>query len=219
MDLLATIVAFWVISLSGALSPGPLTAMAISEGARTGFWSGPKLALGHGLIEALLVVAIAYGLGTWLQIPIVAGMIGIAGGALLLWMGYGLVAGAVRGEMSLQAARQAQSRSPSGLHLGPVWAGALLSVGNPFWSLWWVTFGASQILRVAPYGVFALAFFYLIGHWSVDLGWLSLLSLATASGRGIISARVYQAALIICGLFLIAFAGYFGWSGWQLLTR
>ncbi len=217
MELVTIIAAFWVISLSGALSPGPLTAVAISEGARAGFWSGPKLALGHGLIEALLVAAIAYGLGSWLQIPTVAGVIGIAGGALLLWMGYDLTRGALRGARSLQALPD--EKASKGPHLGPIWAGVLLSVGNPFWSLWWATFGASQILRVAPYGVLALAFFYLVGHWSVDLGWLSLLSLATSSGRGVIGERAYRAALLVCGLFLIAFAGYFGWSGWQLLLR
>ncbi len=217
MEIIAIAAAFWVISLSGALSPGPLTALAISEGARAGFWSGPKLALGHGLIEGLLVLAIAYGLGGWLQQPTVAGLIGVAGGLLLLWMGYGLVTGAWRGRMSLQSART--DPPPGVTRLGQVAAGVLLSVGNPYWSLWWATFGASQILRVAPYGLLGLAFFYIIGHWTTDLGWLSLLSLATASGRSVVSERVYRIALMICGVFLIVFAGYFGWSGWRFLMQ
>ncbi len=217
MEIIAIAAAFWVISLSGALSPGPLTALAISEGARAGFWSGPKLALGHGLIEGLLVLAIAYGLGGWLQQPTVAGLIGVAGGLLLLWMGYGLVTGAWRGRMSLQSART--DPPPGVTRLGQVAAGVLLSVGNPYWSLWWATFGASQILRVASYGLLGLAFFYIIGHWTTDLGWLSLLSLATASGRSVVSERVYRIALMICGVFLIVFAGYFGWSGWRFLMQ
>ncbi|NOZ29571.1 MAG: LysE family transporter [Chloroflexi bacterium] len=217
MELIAIVAAFWVISLSGALSPGPLTALAISEGARAGFWSGPKLALGHGLIEGALVLAIAYGLGSWLQQPVVAGTIGLAGGVLLLWMGYGLVAGVWRGHLSLQDAHAASP--PSAVRLGQVPAGVLMSVGNPYWSLWWATFGASQILRVAPYGLWALAFFYVVGHWTADLGWLSLLSMATASGRRVISDRVYRITLVVCGLFLIAFAVYFGWSGWGFLAR
>ncbi len=57
---------FFIISLSGALSPGPLTTMAITEGTRRGRWSGWWLSLGHGLIEGSLVLAVAYGLGTWL---------------------------------------------------------------------------------------------------------------------------------------------------------
>lgn len=217
MDLITIAAAFWLISLSGALSPGPLTAMAISEGARAGFWSGPKLALGHGLIEGMLVLAIAYGLGGWLQQPIMAGLIGLAGGLLLLWMGYGLIVGAWSGRLSLQHARKAPP--PGAARLGQVAAGVLLSVGNPYWSLWWATFGASQILRVAPYGLLGLAFFYVIGHWTTDLGWLSLLSLATASGRNVIGERAYRIALLVCGAFLIAFAGYFGWSGWRFLAK
>ena len=44
-QLLAT---FFIISLTGALAPGPLTTMAIVEGSRRGKWSGARLAAGHG---------------------------------------------------------------------------------------------------------------------------------------------------------------------------
>src|SRR3972149_43268 len=47
----------FVISLTGALSPGPLTTLAVREGVRKGFWAGPALAAGHGIVELALVVA------------------------------------------------------------------------------------------------------------------------------------------------------------------
>ncbi len=68
-QLLPLYATFMLISFSGALSPGPLTAVAISEGARAGRWAGTKLALGHGLVEIPVVFAIAYGLGTFLRQP------------------------------------------------------------------------------------------------------------------------------------------------------
>ena len=61
-QLLGLYLAFAVLSLTGALSPGPLTTMAITEGARVGRWAGIRLALGHGLIEIPLVFAIATGI-------------------------------------------------------------------------------------------------------------------------------------------------------------
>jgi len=94
IQLLPLYATFMLISLSGALSPGPLTALSISEGARAGRWSGTRLALGHGLVEIPLVFAIAYGLGAWLRQPLVGGLIGLVGAAVLLWMGYGLTVGA-----------------------------------------------------------------------------------------------------------------------------
>ncbi|GAB4562733.1 MAG: LysE family transporter [Anaerolineae bacterium] len=215
MDLILAIGTFWVVSLSGALSPGPLSALAITEGARSGAWSGPKLALGHGLAEAALVGGIAYGLGAWLQRPMVAGGIGLVGGAILLWMGYGLTVNAWQGRLTLQTAREAPASQA--VRLGAVPAAVLVSIGNPYWSLWWATFGASQIARVMPYGAGALALFYVLGHWTADLGWLSVLSLTTASGSRLIGERTYRAALLICGLFLLAFGGYFIWSGWHLV--
>jgi threonine/homoserine/homoserine lactone efflux protein len=72
-QLLPLYATFMLISLSGALSPGPLTALSISEGARAGRGSGTRLALGHGLVEIPLVFAIAYGLGAWLRQPLLVG--------------------------------------------------------------------------------------------------------------------------------------------------
>ncbi len=34
----------FLVSLTGALSPGPLTTLAVREGVRRGFWAGPALA-------------------------------------------------------------------------------------------------------------------------------------------------------------------------------
>ncbi|MCX7668933.1 MAG: lysine transporter LysE, partial [Anaerolineae bacterium] len=59
-ELFSLYATFMLISLSGALSPGPLTALAIGEGARAGRWAGTRLAIGHGLVEIPLVFAIAY---------------------------------------------------------------------------------------------------------------------------------------------------------------
>ena len=48
----------FVIALSGALMPGPLLTVTISESARRGFVAGPLLIAGHGLLELALVVAL-----------------------------------------------------------------------------------------------------------------------------------------------------------------
>lgn len=209
-------ISFWVISLSGALSPGPLTALAITEGARSGRWSGAKMAVGHGLTEIVLIVGITYGLGSLLQNPWVGGFTGLVGGAFLLWMGYGLTTGAWRGQLTLASAQSAPP--PAAMRLGPVAAGVLLSLANPYWALWWVTIGAGYILRVANLGLLGIGFFYLLAHWTTDVGWLSGLSWAVASGRGWLGEGVYRGILLVCGVFLVAMSLFFAYSGWQFLA-
>jgi len=193
----------FAISLTGAMSPGPLTTLAITEGARRGRWAGGWLSAGHGLIEGSLVVAIGLGLGSFLQQPVVSALIGIGGGLFLMWMGWGLVSG-------VQAAANAEA--PAVTRLGLVPAGVALSLSNPYWSLWWGTVGAGLILTALEWGALGLAIFYLV-HWLTDLIWLNLMSFLTASGRGLMNERIYRGVLMTCGLFLSAFSVYFVVSG------
>lgn len=208
---------FMLVSLSGALSPGPLTAVSLSEGVRAGRWSGAKLALGHGLVEFPLVLAIAYGLGQFLQRPLVNGLVALFGSAVLLWMGYGLISGVLRRRLSLDAA--ASAPAPAMLRYGHVPGGVALTVTNPYWSLWWASLGATYVARTAGLGLGLLAVVGLwFMHWLTDVGWLGGLSVLMASGRGLIGDRLYRGILFGCGLFLMGFALFFAWSGVQTLA-
>jgi threonine/homoserine/homoserine lactone efflux protein len=209
---------FMLISLSGALSPGPLTALALSEGARVGRWTGARLALGHGLVEIPLVFAVAYGLGSWLRRPVVGGIVGIVGAGVLLWMGYGLAAGAWRNRLALTDG--AAAPVPGALRWGHIPGGVFFTLANPYWSLWWATLGAAYVarvtaLRMGPWTVGGLA----VTHWLTDLVWLGALSLLVASGRKVISPKVYRGLLLACGVFLLGFGFYFAWSGLNFLWR
>src|SRR3989304_3611102 len=73
----------FVVSLTGALSPGPLTTMAVREGVRRGFWAGPILASGHGVIELALVIGLALGLDRLLDSDGVTATVALLGGGLL----------------------------------------------------------------------------------------------------------------------------------------
>jgi hypothetical protein len=50
-------------------------------------------------------------------------------------------------------------------------------------------------------------------HILTDLGWLSLIAFALASGRRIMSRGAYRGVLLACGLFLLALGGWFVASG------
>ena len=52
----------FVLALSGALMPGPLLTVTVSESSRRGMSTGPLMIFGHGLLELALIVALVSGL-------------------------------------------------------------------------------------------------------------------------------------------------------------
>ena len=49
----------FVVGLSGALVPGSMLAVTVAAAARLGFWAGPAVVAGHGVLEIAAVALIA----------------------------------------------------------------------------------------------------------------------------------------------------------------
>ena len=60
--LLSVFVLGFITALSGAMMPGPLLTATISESTRRGFLAGPRLMVGHALLEAALLLLLLWGL-------------------------------------------------------------------------------------------------------------------------------------------------------------
>ncbi|MDE3091517.1 MAG: LysE family transporter, partial [Chloroflexota bacterium] len=108
MELLLLAGSWWIVGFSGAMMPGPVTTLIVTETARRGFIAGPLITIGHVLLEAAMVVALFFGLGDLLKQNSVAGAIGLLGGLFLLWMGFDIVRGAWQGRVSFNATAHAE---------------------------------------------------------------------------------------------------------------
>ncbi|MCK5095187.1 MAG: LysE family transporter [Spirochaetes bacterium] len=75
-----------LISLSGVMSHGPITAVTIGKGSDSPH-AGAIVAAGHGIVEFPLMIAIYYGFGQLLNLSYVKSAIGLVGGLFLLYMG------------------------------------------------------------------------------------------------------------------------------------
>lgn len=200
----------FMLGLSGAMMPGPLLTLTISESARRGMRAGPQLILGHALVEAALVVLLLVGLADLVQRPDVFGLIALVGGTMLFWMGADMLR-SLPG-LSLDLQRQ----DPSG-RLSPVVAGGLISLANPYFTLWWATVGIGYLAVTSDRGWLGGLTFYCF-HILADLAWYALIAFAVSRGRNLLSDRPYRILIGSCALFLLAFGGYFGFHGIVKMT-
>ena len=185
--------------------PGPVLTVTISQSATRGWMVGPLVVLGHGILELSLVVAIVYGLGQVLTHGSVIGAIGISGGIVLLWMGGSMLRGARKVSLVFQG-----EKGTASLH--PVWAGILSSLSNPYWIVWWATIGLSYIAFSMKYGMMGISSFY-TGHILSDLVWYAFVSSLVHFGKRWANDRAYQTLIALCGVLLLGFGVYFGYSG------
>ena len=207
MALLLFLAQVLVISCSGAMQPGPVTATAIAMGARNRY-AGSFLAVGHGIIEFPLMVVIILGMGKFFEIPKVQIVIGLAGGIFLILM-------AIQGLISLKTNVDAKTKTLRGK---PILAGIILSAGNPYFLLWWATVGLALATQATKWGIWAFALFAL-AHWSVDLIWLQILSLASFKGSVLLGPRRLRIVLMVCSAALLGFGLFFIYNAANALMK
>lgn len=200
----------FLVALTGAMMPGPLLTVTVAESARQGAKAGPLLVVGHGLLEAALVAAIALGIGPFIARQGVVAGISLVGGGFLLWMGATILRDAVKGRVTLDLTAGAKgsdaaARAGVGRLIG---LGAGVSLSNPYWSLWWATIGLSYVNVALRWGWGGVALFF-TGHILADLAWYAAVAGVVGGGRRFLGPALYRAVLAVAALFLIGLAGYF----------
>jgi len=212
----------FVVALSGALMPGPLLTYTVARTVRTprrGWLTGALVIAGHAALEGAIVCGLLFGILEFLRAPLAVRIIGAVGGAFLVWSGITMIAGLVRGRRTTAGGTGAPGASgePAAAspleRLGPVAGGALVSMANPYWWVWWITVGAASMLR---FGVSferwpALAAFFL-GHEAGDLAWYLAVSTLVHLGRRGIPPVAYDVLLGVCAVAVIGFGIYLGVS-------
>lgn len=87
----AGFIAFYMLSLMAALSPGPAVLMAARTSLSEGFRTGAFLAAGIGAGAAIWAGVAMFGLNLiFATAPALLWVLKIAGGAYLVWLGFGL---------------------------------------------------------------------------------------------------------------------------------
>lgn len=200
MEFLLLLASTATISLSGVMMPGPVFAVTVARG-RTSPWAGSLVALGHGAIEFPLMALVAWGLASFFQERPVQIAIGLAGGAMLVWMGYGLL-------RSRPEEQEIPEKAPRVWRTTPVLAGLMTTAANPYFFLWWVTVGTLLLARGLAFGLWGLLA-VAVTHWTCDLVWDTLVSFLTFHSRRLWTPLVHRLVFGACGLLLAGFGIYF----------
>lgn len=258
--------------------PGPVLAVTITETLKRGFMASVFIVLGHSFLELITVILLALGVGVVLNNNIIAGIIGVVGGGILLWMTAGMLkearanilslgavvflaislhvllskindyeslkrlflapasswlailgilgttAGAIilwrilgRTEKSDEQKIESLANTKSDRKIGPFGLGFVVSLSNPYWTLWWLTVGLKLVTDSSKLGTPIVSAIY-FGHILSDFAWYCLVGVAVVLGREIMSTTAYRWLLTVCGTFLLRFGPYFIYTGAKFLV-
>jgi threonine/homoserine/homoserine lactone efflux protein len=204
LSLIAIFTSSFLIALSGALMPGPLLTVTVSESPQRGAITGPLVILGHGILELALILALLSGMAPFFKRDEVFVTIALAGGIILFWMAISMF----RSLPALRLDFAEEKQKTKNL----IMAGIIMSLANPYWTIWWATIGLGYIMHSVKFGIAGVVAFF-VGHILADLAWYALISFSVAQGRSFFTDTAYRRLIGGCAFFLIIFAGYFFYSG------
>jgi threonine/homoserine/homoserine lactone efflux protein len=196
-DIIQMVFLGFVIGLTGALAPGPTLVATINASIAGDWTTGLKVSLGHVIVELFLVILILLELVT-IALPYTSAIAGI-GGIALIAFGVLTIAGSKKATM--------KTSSPQTI-ANPYMAGLVTSAANPYFWIWWLSIGSAMVIAGLQGGL-VLVGALMIGHWSADTLWLTLVSTGVSKGRTIVSDSTYQKIIALCGIFLILFGAYY----------
>jgi threonine/homoserine/homoserine lactone efflux protein len=179
------------LGLSAGLSPGPLTALVVSETLRHGLAGGIRVALAPLATDVPIILAALLALGALADADRLLAAVSGAGGAYLVYL-------ACLGLGTDAAPTAAAPRAP-----GSFGKGVVVNALNPHPYVFWATVGAPWLLRPEAAGGARWAF--IAGFYCTLIGSKVALALVAARFGRALGGRGYARVNRVLGLVLLAF--------------
>lgn len=193
-----TYISYLIVGFTIALPIGAMTVEMTKQGLKNGFIHGWAVGLGGMTIDAALIIALYFGLASFLALPFVQLPLWIVGAAFLFYLAYDSIKNADQG-ISLAGEKPNQS-------LWRTYKNGILVAVSPGNLVFWVSvFGAvlAKSYSVHEFGFAGLGI--LTGILLHDVGLLAIVSIS----RRAMSRKVIRNVSIVAGILLIGFALYF----------
>jgi threonine/homoserine/homoserine lactone efflux protein len=188
---------FWaqgiLLGMSAGFSPGPLSALAITETLRHGFVSGLRVALAPLLTDAPIVLVALFILSRLSNSYPILGIVSFVGSAVVL-------------RMALETLRAKSVDNGEGAGAAKsLRKGIVVNVLSPHPYLFWLTVGAPTTLRAADHSAFA-PWAFIGGFYFCLIGAKVALVLVVNRSRAQLGGRGYLYVMRFLGLLLVVFA-------------
>ncbi|MEM2739982.1 MAG: LysE family transporter [Candidatus Bathyarchaeia archaeon] len=191
------------MGFSGALVPGPLFAVTVSESMRLRRNIGFHIVSGHAIAEMLLVAVIASGLSCMLESVGVKLVLGIVGGGFLLFTAYGLLTYHMKCmDQHIRLNLKSNSRSLPIL-------GFLTSFSNPYFTIWWASIGSLLVVESLTLAGYVGLVIFLLSHWCSDFSWYVFVSFLSYKSSLKLGSKPMKIAMHICGVLVASLAVYY----------
>lgn len=201
MDAANFVVTVILVTASGALAPGPLFVVALSQGSRVGAKGGLTLSVAHTIVEFSLVMLLAVGLTAVIPLHAARLTIGVVGGVVLLVYG----AKQILNSLSHTFAVEPKETGMRSLLL----SGLAFSGLNPFFIIWWLTAGANLIILSYEFASFLGVLFMYVCHVWMDYLWLVAVAHFAKAGVDVMGVRWYKILILVLGAILVFYGLYF----------
>jgi threonine/homoserine/homoserine lactone efflux protein len=188
-----------LLSISGALAPGPLFFATITYGIKGGAKSGFMVALGHTVFEFPLIIAMALGILSMINVAQAKPFIGIIGSAAII------VFGALQLRSALNHGATLTENTNLKIPTNAFLVGLLFTGLNPFFIIWWLTIGMKLVLDSLLLASLVGVGIMYVSHVWIDYAWLMFISHIANKASNFIKERWMKVLMVSLSLILIIF--------------
>jgi threonine/homoserine/homoserine lactone efflux protein len=208
MGIITLFITSFLVGFSGASAPGPLMTLVLAQSSIGGWKKSLEIISGHAILEGILVILLLLGLQPILKNAIFLKVFSFVGSLFLIYMGVSLAIDIIKGKIFLSKNSNDSLKKNYSFTPSLILAGALTSLANPYWLLWWLTIGVSFMAQAKNYLIIGILSFY-IGHILSDYLWYIFIGIL---GQGLSLSfwrKIYHYILIFASFFLFGFGIYF----------
>jgi len=184
MAVFEVLAAWFALSLTGALAPGPLSAAVVQQASKRGRLHGILPMIGHSIVELGIIGAIIVSVNALTLTPFVVDIMMGVGGVIIIFFGLLALRDYKHDATGVKVKEETSARTA----LEATTQGALVSIFSPYFLLWWFGAGLSFIslllvdLQLSVGTVFIAGVLIYFTHISTDLIFGAFLSVGATYG-------------------------------------
>jgi threonine/homoserine/homoserine lactone efflux protein len=211
--MLELLAAGFLIGLTHAMPPGPVTIEVLRRGAVDGLVSALKVDAGSVVADAVFFMLIMIGLMQLINGNEGRLIIWAFGCIMLLALGVRGLYKALRKKKAAIADNNADGNVKK--ELSPFLTGFMICITSPFAIMWWAGIFAGSTALIQPgYDTMSVVF---AGIAFAVLAWYALVGISGAIGRKLVSGRSVDALSVLCSAMMVVFSVILFYRGYTTL--